>query len=83
MVQRSIMSFFSCAVVTVSRKRSLAEVAEPGYEIDGLADSQLMHTPCETRAVEMEASESPAPDIGHIVKLEMSVENIQQLLQVF
>ena len=76
MAQRSITSFFSGAAVTVSRKRSLAEVAEPGDEIDELADSQLMHTPCETRAVEMGVSESPAPDISHIVKLGMSVENI-------
>ena len=46
MAQRSITSFFSGAAVTVSQKRSLAEVAEPADEIDDLADSQLMHTPC-------------------------------------
>ena len=69
MAQRSITSFFSGAAVPVSRKRLLAEVAEPGDEIDDLADSRLMHTPCETRAVEMEVSESPAPDIGHIVNM--------------
>ena len=43
MAQRSITSFFSGAAVTVSRKISLAEVAEPGDEIDDLANSQLMN----------------------------------------
>ena len=39
-----------------------------------------MDTPCETQAVKMEVFESPAPDIGHIVKLGMSVENISSML---
>ena len=44
MVQRRIVSVFSGAMVTVSRKRSLAEVAEAWDDINDLADSQLMHT---------------------------------------